>query len=68
MTAGDAYTARYKKSIQGFKRMEVFVDDALLWDASIEENFNRFCQYITKCSSAGITLNEKFCFGQEELD
>ena len=35
---------------------------------NIEENFNRVCQYITKCSRAGITFNqEKFCFSREQL-
>ena len=69
MAAGDAYTARYDKITQGFKHMERCVDNTILYDSNIEENFNRVCQYITKCSRAGITFNEeKFCFGQEQLE
>ena len=50
MAAGDAYTACYDEITQGFECMEQLVD-----------NIRRVCQYITKCSRAGITFNkEKF--------
>ena len=45
--------------------MERCVDVTILWDANMEESFNRVCKYITHCSRAGITFNEeKFCFGR----
>ena len=69
MAAGDAYTTRYDEITQGFKRMERCVDDTILWDDNLEENFNRVCKYITRCTRAGITFNEdKFCFERKELD
>ena len=49
--------------------MEKCIDDKILWDHSMEENFNRVCRYITHCSRSGITFNEeKFSFGREELE
>ena len=69
MAAGDAYTARYDEITRGIERMERCIDDTILWDHSVEENFNRVCQYLTHCSRAGITFNEeKFSFGREELE
>ena len=49
--------------------MERCVDNTILYDSNLKDNFNRVCQYITKCSRPGITFNEeKFCFGQEQLE
>ena len=49
--------------------MERCINDKILWDNSVEDNFSRVCQYITHCSQAGITFNEeKFSFGREELE
>ena len=69
MAASDAYTARYNEITQRLECMERSGDDTILYDSNIKENFDRVCHYITKCSRAGITLNEdKFCFGWEELE
>ena len=69
MAAGDAYTARYDKITQGFKRMEQCMGDTILYDSNLEENFDRVCHYITKCSRADNTFNkEKFCFGQKQRE
>ena len=69
LAAGDAYTARYDSITKGFKQMEKCVDDTLLWDWSLEENFNRTCEYLTHCAGHGITFNEdKFCFGRKEVE
>ena len=69
MTAGDAYTARYHKITQGFERMERCVDDMILHDSNLEENFHWVCKYFMTCSRAGITFNEeKFCFGRQQLE
>ena len=58
MAASDAYTTRYNKITQGFERLERFFHNIIKWDTNLEENFNRVCKYITKCSRAGITFNE----------
>ena len=39
MATGDAYTARYNEITQGFERMERCVDDTILRDDNLEENF-----------------------------
>ena len=69
LAAGDAYTARYDAITEGFSQMEKCVDDTLLWDRTLEGNFKRTCEYLTYCSSRGITFNEeKFCFGRKEIE
>ena len=37
--AGDAQTTRYDKTTQVFGRMERCVDNIILWDHKLEENF-----------------------------
>ena len=49
--------------------MERCMDEMILNNSNLEENFHRVCQYITTCSKAGITFNkEKICFGQQQLE
>ena len=49
--------------------MERCVDNKILWDDNLEENFKRVCKYITRCARAGITFNkDKFCFVGKELN
>ena len=69
LAAGDAYTARYDEITKDFKQMEKCVDDTLLWDRTLEENFKRTCEYLTHCNARGITFNEeKFKFGRREVE
>ena len=44
MAAGDAYTARYDKIVKNFNQRKQCVDDTLLWDKTLEENFRRTCE------------------------
>ena len=69
LAAGDACTARYNEITKDFSQMEKCVDDTLLWDGTLEENFRRTCEYLTHCSARGITFNEKkFKFGRMEVE
>ena len=69
ISAGDAYTHRMDLIVEGTKNYEHCVDDSLLWDKSIEDNFYSVCQFIEKCSRAGCIFNpHKFQFGQETVD
>ena len=56
LAAGDAYTARYDANKEG---MEKCTDDTRLWDRTLEENFRRMWEYLTYCSSRGITFNKE---------
>ena len=69
MASGDGYTSRYDKIIAGFGNVTKCVDDTLLWDQTLEENFFRTCSYLTLCSSNGIIFNKKkFVFGKEQVE
>ena len=67
--AGDAYTQRMDIIVEGTPNFDHCVDDSILWDNSIMENFFRVCQFIEKCSLAGCVFNpQKFQFGQDTVD
>ena len=69
LAAGDAYTARYDDITKDFVRKEQCVDDTLLYDETLEENFQRTCGYLSHCNARGITFNEeKFKFGRMEVE
>ena len=69
LSAGDAYTDRMDRIFEEFERIIRCIDDSLLWDDTIEEQFLRTCQFLDKCSSHGIVLNPaKFTFCQQTLD
>ena len=45
------------------------MDDTLLYDETLEENFQRTCGYLSHCNARGITFNEeKFKFGRMEVE
>ena len=49
--------------------MERCMDNMILHDSNLKDNFKRVCQYITTRSRASITFNEeKFCFGRQQLE
>ena len=66
LASGDGYTSRYDRIVDGFRNFTKCVDDTLIWDQTLEENFFRTCAYLALCSSKGIIINKKkFIFGKE---
>ena len=69
MAAGDAYTARYDEIIKDIKRKVKCIDDSLLYDPNIENNFFSTYDYLVLCRDNGITLNKpKFQFCQLSVE
>ena len=69
ISAGDGYTHRMDLITEGFSNFDHCVDDTILWDDSIEENFFRVCEFITKCAAAGCIFSpKKFQFALEQVD
>ena len=69
LCAGDAYTDRMDRIFEDFPRSKRCIDDTLLWDNSIEEQFHRCCKFLDRCAENGVILNPtKFAFAQRELD
>ena len=53
----------------GIKDQETCVDDTILFDDSIEENFHKVCHFLTIGAMGGCTFNpRKFQFGLEEVN
>ena len=69
LSAGDAYTDRMDRLFEDYDRIARCIDDNLIWDNTIEEQFHRACSFLDKCASNGIILNPgKFQFAQSTLD
>ena len=69
LSAGDGYTQRMGLITKDLTNFESCVDDSIIWDDSIEENFNRVCNFIKTCASAGCIFNpSKFQFDSKEVD
>ena len=69
ISAGDGYTQRMDLIVDDIDDYEHCVDDSILWDDNIEDNFKRVCSFIAKCSKAGCVFNpSKFQFGEREVD
>ena len=69
LSAGDAYTDRMDRLLQGMERQRRCVDDTLLYDKTIEESFYRACEFLDICGNNGVTLNpKKFKFAEEEVE
>lgn len=61
--APDVYTRRYDEAIAGITRKLKYIDDTLLYDATVEEAFWHTYEFLETCVSKGITLKpEKFTF------
>ena len=57
------------QSLLGIKNVKRCVDDSILYEKSIEENFWATCRYLTVCGRAGIIMTiEKLIFCQKELE
>ena len=69
LTANNAYCKRYNKITRDLKNLIHCVDDALLWENTIEQNFFKTCQYLSLSAKHEITFNmKKFQFCQEEVE
>ena len=53
----------------GIKGQETCVDDTILFDDTIEQNFFKVCEFLTTGANGGCTFNpKKFQFGEEEVN
>ena len=69
ISAGDGYTHRKAEIMGDFGNVKNCVDDSLLFDDTIEENFFRVCSFLEQGAKGGCTFNpEKFQFGEKEVD
>ena len=69
ISAGDGYTQRMDILVGDTPDYDHCVDDSIMWDDSIEENFYRVCDFLAKCSRSGCIFNpSKFQFAQDEVD
>ena len=68
LASGDAYTRRYDEIIKDLPRKVKIVDDALLWDNSIEEAFFHTWDLLSIGATNGIVFStSKFQFCQKHV-
>ncbi|MCP3680923.1 MAG: hypothetical protein GY782_11975, partial [Gammaproteobacteria bacterium] len=68
-SAGDAYTERFDRIVNGVRDKTKCVDDSLLWSNTLEEAFYKTCEYLTLTGKNGIIMNpKKFVFGKKEVE
>jgi hypothetical protein len=68
ISAGDAYTQRKSEIMTNFENVKDCVDDSLIYDDTIEENFYRVCSYLEQGATGGCTFNpKKFQFGERQV-
>ena len=68
LASGDAYTRRYDEIISEVPRKVKIVDDALLWDFSIEDSFFHTFDFLILGYKNGVRFNRsKFQFGSCEV-
>lgn len=69
LSAGDGYSQRMDEIIGDFSDYQKCIDDSIIWDDSIEDNFNRVCEFLERCNNGGCIFNpQKFQFGSREVD
>ena len=69
ISAGDAYTQRKAEIMAGITDQETCVDDTILFNDSIEQNFFKVCEFLTTGANGGCTFNpHKFQFAQDEVN
>ena len=69
ISAGDGYTHRKAEIMGDFRDVRNCVDDSLLFDDNIEENFFRVCSFLEQGAKGGCTFNpDKFQFGEREVN
>ena len=55
--------------MEGFQDQKTCVDDTVIYDDSIEQNFYRVCEFLEIASRGGCTFNpKKFQFGSSEVN
>ena len=68
-SAGDGYTQRSDIIMEGVTDHDKCIDDSILWTDDIEQNFYKVCDFLTRCSNAGMVFNpSKFQFSEQEVD
>ena len=66
LASGDGYTHRDYLISQGIKNKVTLVDDSLLWDKGIKENFYSVCNMLQTYGKAGLVFNsDKFQFAKD---
>ena len=69
ISAGDGYTQRRSDMLEGFQDQETVVDDSIIYDDNIEQNFYRVCEFLEISAKGGCTFNpKKFQFGCREVN
>ena len=70
LSAGDGYSHRKADIMAGFTgNQQTCVDDSLVYNDSIEQNFFDICQFLEIGGRGGCTFNpSKFQFAQQEVD
>ena len=69
ISAGDGYSQRLADIIGDFPDYKRCIDDTLIWDKDIRDNFFRVCKFLDRCSAGGCVFNpDKFQFGSQEVD
>ena len=64
-----AYNKRFDMITKDVKNTARQVDDSLLWDKTIKENFESNCNFLTFCGRNGICRNpEKFQLCLKEVN
>jgi hypothetical protein len=67
--SGDAFNRQYDDVISDVERKGKVVDDAILWDETIEQSFFHVFDYLLLCARNGVTLKpKKFQFCAKEVD
>ena len=66
MASGDGYTHYDYLISQSIKNKVTLVDDSLLWDEDIKENFFSVCTMLQTYGKVGLVFNSDKCqFGQD---
>ena len=69
IASGDGYTRRYDEIVADIQNKTKCVDDAIIWDDSIEQSFWSAVKWLQRCGTNGITLNPvKFKFAEDEVE
>jgi hypothetical protein len=67
--SGDGYTKRMDDIVAEANQYRKCIDDSLLYDSTLEDNFWHTMQYIQLCAENGIVFNpSKFHFGLDVVD
>ena len=69
LASGDGFTHRDQLTSQAVKNKVTLVDDNMVWDATVEENFVSVCKLLDIYGKAGLVMNsDKFQFGKETVN